>query len=319
MIKLIFQVNAAGTKPKVIDLEEQTTISELKTIIAREYDANKEMLQSIEISLGYMRKIIADNRQDKLTLSDLGVKDCTLIKINMAKNLNSGLENNQFQSVQKETLDAAKTGFTNALRNAQKEGANVVITVGSFVNVDHGDEDSVRRQQLPLKWLRNTTRKTHFIHIDEGFGKQSSKDQPAQIYEQEGWQLIGMDEIGLIRTYAKDNFTITTIAKNLQNEDEFQSYFENENRAATTIFGVDFVNEAKIALEEQRDFITGNFYGVHAKPVFDAQLYFSVDSEIKKHGLLEKSYSANKYGYFVQEKNEDRKSIVPEVSPKKGH
>ncbi len=105
---------------------------------------------------------------------------------------------------------------------------------------------------------------------------------------------------------------MTTIAVNLQNQNEFQSYFEQGKRAVTTIFGVDFIKEAKSALAEQRDFITGNFYAI------DAQSYFSGELGIKKHRFFENLYSTNRHGHFAEDKNKERKTIAPETSPKKG-
>lgn len=156
-------------------------------------------------------------------------------------------------------IRTAQTGLENALKEAQKEGAHVIITVGSYLNRTHDDE-SLIRQQFPIKLLKNIAKdqKIHLIHIDPAF--KGSEDHPAaQYHDGPGWELSQQDQTGLVKTYINDNFKITTIAQEIVNSEEGDAYFKAIGHPQS-ILNVDLGPYIQLATEEGRGFITGNFY-----------------------------------------------------------
>ena len=104
-------VNQAGLEPKLVEITLQSTINQVKEIIAREFEVSPEVIQSIEIGRGFKKRTITGNQQDSLSLSDLGLTENDTIIINMKKLQDLKEIKSVEQKKEQEKQLAAKQGF----------------------------------------------------------------------------------------------------------------------------------------------------------------------------------------------------------------
>jgi hypothetical protein len=265
-------------RPILIENTE-CTVADLKKIIIEQLKITNEDIEKMDFQFPGNR-IREVTKQDTQTLSELGIKDSNSAKLVLKVGKPIELQDTAQQKLKEqlakekiiaeENMKAAQDGLKNALKNAQTADAHVIITVGSYVNAAH-DDDSVRRQQFPTERLGdiNSNDKIHLVHIDPGFkGKPSPLVK--QYHEEADWTLVRSESHGLINTYTKDNYTITTIAHSILDKGEGEAYF-NAGEPVKSVLGVDISEASRVASAAGNGFITGNFYASDAKPVIDIQ------------------------------------------------
>jgi len=273
---------------KTIEIaSSECTIAEIKKKIADMFEIDTAGITKIELEVNPAKIKEVTNLED-LTLQDFNVTSSSCkFKIHTKDKLEIQSKAHKeriglFEEIHNTKMRIAQNGLTNALKQAQIEGAHVIITVGSYLSKVR-DEDSLIRQQFPIDRLKHTTedQKVHLIHIDPAFN--TSDNAAAQYHDGPGWKMLTQDKNELVKSYFKDNYKITTIAHAIADAEEGDAYFKAIGHPQN-ILNIDLGPYIQAAVEEGRGFIAGNFYEKTAEPIIAVDP--AIVSELEKHGNI---------------------------------
>ena len=244
----------------MIAKDEDMSLEQLRQQIAELLEVQPTDFESIQVAISPSKKIGIHSNNEKHMLKttyNLGNQDRIKVQANIKTEL---MEDYQT------TLSTARQDLVTALHTAQNERANVIITVGSCMQSQHGNE-SLFRQQLPIQHLGHIseTAPVHFIHIDPGFA--APVPGIKQIHEMDDWMLIA-EESNLTKVYAHRilTYTITTISAPIMDFAECHAYFNHIGKSHT-LFGVDLLKYQLKAEKMGTGFVTANFYDPGSQPI----------------------------------------------------
>ncbi|RUR08400.1 hypothetical protein [Legionella sp. km772] len=219
-----------------------------------------EGLDTIKIDFNPAKKgiVVESSIEDRTLEGDYGVNEDSTISVRVTIPL-----------IAAETVNRqrAQNGLIQAISDAQKVGGHVIVTVGSCLQTQHGEDNkSLLQQQFPIEHLGEIDVRTpvHFIHIDPGF--EQPVPQVKQLHELSGWQAVNVDNLIKIYDHNAKPYRITTIATAISNPQEMLTYFNAEG-SSTSVLGVSLHEFALSARRNGTGLITGNFYASSAKPI----------------------------------------------------
>ena len=251
-----------------IKIDHDSTLNAIKETIANNLGTDIADLEKTSFKIGYTKNITIDHTNQDQTLKMLGIQPLDTIEISVTLNREKYLGKQQ-----KKEKEEAQHGLRTALQNAEKEKAQIIITVGSYLNKIH-NTSSLQEQQFPIERvgasLGNGT-KVHLIHIDPGFQEETHNVQ--QYHELPGWTKDPEHESNLVKTYHHDSgkYVITTIAVPITNKSEEIAYFGEPSPEVNSMLDIDLTKARLHAQKDGRAFITGNFYNPTTRPVINDQ------------------------------------------------
>ena len=251
-----------------------SNVGDLQVLLAQKLGIAVADLTGFEMNIGPMRKELID--KPKLSFNDLNIHENAVITLVVRTPVIIQSLEAREQQIQafnilkkKKLMTAAQDGLKGALEAAIMVGAHVIITVGSYLNINHAkDPDSLRRQQFPIDKLGaiDGSDRVHLIHIDFGF-KNPKREDVLQYHESDDWEHVGFDQNRIVATYQKGQYRITTVAHDLEDQAEVNAYFKDGGEATFSLLGVDVSPYMRQASDAGTGFVAGNFYSSIADPV----------------------------------------------------